>query len=110
MSNNKMLGGILKQAQAFQEKMVKVQEEAAQKTVVASSGGNMVTVTMNGRQALLSVTIDPEVVTAGDIEMLQDLIVAAVNEGVRKSQEMMADEMKALTGGMSLPGLPPGLF
>jgi DNA-binding YbaB/EbfC family protein len=110
MSNNRFIGGILKQAQAFQEKMSKVQEEAAQKTVEASSGGNMVTVIMNGRQALLAVKIDPEVMKSGDVEMLQDLIIAAVNEGVRKSQEMVAEEMKAITGGMSIPGLPGGLF
>ncbi|MBI1824141.1 MAG: YbaB/EbfC family nucleoid-associated protein, partial [Nitrospirae bacterium] len=75
------------------------------KTVEASSGGNMVTVRMNGKQTLLSVTIDPEIVKSGDLEMLQDLIIAAVNEGVRKSQELMAEEMKGLTGGMQIPGL-----
>jgi len=105
MSDKKMLGNLLKQAQAFQEKMAKSQEEAAQKVVEASSGGNMVTIRMNGKQTLLSVTIDPEIVKSGDVEMLQDLIIAAVNEGVRKSQELMADEMKGLTGGMQIPGL-----
>ncbi|MBI3358433.1 MAG: YbaB/EbfC family nucleoid-associated protein [Nitrospirae bacterium] len=105
MSDKKMLGNLLKQAQAFQEKMAKSQEEAAHKTVEASSGGNMVTVRMNGKQTLLSVTIDPEIVKSGDLEMLQDLIIAAVNEGVRKSQELMAEEMKGLTGGMQIPGL-----
>ncbi len=105
MSDKKMLGNLLKQAQAFQEKMAKSQEEASQKIVEASAGGNMVTVRMNGKQALLSVTIDPEVVKSGDVEMLQDLIIAAVNEGVRKGQELMADEMKGLTGGMNIPGL-----
>jgi len=105
MSDKKMLGNLLKQAQAFQEKIAKSQEEAAQKVVEASSGGNMVTVRMNGKQALLSVTIDPEIVKSGDVEMLQDLIIAAVNEGVRKSQELMAEEMKGLTGGMNTAGL-----
>jgi hypothetical protein len=105
MSDKKMLGNILKQAQAFQEKMAKSQEEASQKIVEASAGGNMVTIRMNGKQTLLSVTIDPEIVKSGDVEMLQDLIIAAVNEGVRKSQELMADEMKGLTGGMNIPGL-----
>jgi len=106
MSNQKkMLGDLLKQAQVFQEKMAKTQEEVAQKTVEASAGGNMVTVRMNGKQALLAVTIDPEIVKSGDVEMLQDLIMAAVNEGVRMSQEMMADEMKGVTGGMNIPGL-----
>ncbi len=105
MSDKKMLGNLLKQAQAFQEKMAKSQEEAAQKIVEASSGGNMVIVRMNGKQSLLSVTIDPEIVKSGDVEMLQDLIIAAVNEGVRKSRELMAEEMKGLTGGMNIPGL-----
>ncbi len=105
MSDKKMLGNLLKQAQAFQEKIAKSQEEAAQKVVEASSGGNMVTVRMNGKQALLSVTIDPEIVKSGDVEMLQDLIIAAVNEGVRKSQELMAEELKGLTGGMNSTGL-----
>ena len=100
-----MLGNLLKQAQAFQEKMAKSQEEVAQKIVEASSGGNMVTIQMNGKQTLLSVKIDPEIVKSGDVEMLQDLIIAAVNEGVRKSQDLMADEMKGLTGGMNIPGL-----
>ncbi|MEK7747890.1 MAG: YbaB/EbfC family nucleoid-associated protein [Nitrospirota bacterium] len=105
MSNKKMLGDILKQAQAFQEKMAKTQDEAAQKIVEASSGGNMVTVRMNGKQVVLSVAIDPEIVKSGDVEMLQDLIVAAMNEAVRKSQELMAEEMKGLTGGLQIPGL-----
>jgi len=105
MSDKKMLGNLLKQAQAFQEKMAKSQEEVAQKIVEASSGGNMVTIQMNGKQTLLSVKIDPEIVKSGDVEMLQDLIIAAVNEGVRKSQDLMADEMKGLTGGMNIPGL-----
>ena len=105
MSNKKMLGDILKQAQAFQEKMAKTQDEAAQKIVEASAGGNMVIVRMNGKQVVLSVAIDPEIVKSGDVEMLQDLIVAAVNEAVRKSQELMAEEMKGLTGGLQIPGL-----
>jgi hypothetical protein len=105
MSNKKMLGDLLKQAQVFQEKMAKTQEEAAQKTVEASAGGNMVTVRMNGKQALLSVTIDPEIVKSGDVEMLQDLIIAAVNEATRMSRELMAEEMKGITGGMQISGL-----
>ena len=105
MSNKKMLGDILKQAQAFQEKMAKSQDEAAQKIIEASSGGNMVVVRMNGKQNLLSIVLDPEIVKSGDIDMLQDLIIAAVNEGVRKSQGLMAEEMKGLTGGLQIPGL-----
>jgi DNA-binding YbaB/EbfC family protein len=105
MSNKKMLGDIMKQAQALQERMAKLQEEAAKKTVEASSGGGMVTVKVSGRQQLLSVAIDPEIIKSGDVEMLQDLIMAAVNEGLRKSQELMAEEMKGMTGGLNIPGL-----
>jgi len=105
MSNKKMFGDIMKQAQAIQERMAKLQEEAAKKEVEASAGGGMVTVKMNGRQELLSVKIDPEVVKSGDIEMLQDLLVAAMNEGLRKSQELISEEMKGMTGGLNIPGL-----
>lgn len=105
MSNKKMLGDIMKQAQALQERMAKLQEEAAKKTVEASSGGGMVTVKVSGRQQLLSVSIDPEIVKSGDVEMLQDLVMAAVNEGLRKSQELIAEEMKGMTGGLNIPGL-----
>lgn len=100
-----MFGDIMKQAQALQERMAKLQEEAAKKEVEASAGGGMVTVKMNGRQELLSVKIDPEVVKSGDIEMLQDLLVAAMNEGLRKSQALISDEMKGMTGGLNIPGL-----
>lgn len=105
MSNKKMLGDIMKQAQALQERMAKLQEEAAKKTIEASSGGGMVTVKVSGRQQVLSVAIDPEIIKSGDVEMLQDLIMAAVNEGLRKSQELMAEEMKGMTGGLNIPGL-----
>ena len=105
MSNKKMLGDIMRQAQALQERMAKLQEEAAKKTVEASSGGGMVTVKVSGRQQLLSITIDPEIIKSGDVEMLQDLIMAAINEGFRKSQELIAEEMKGMTGGLNIPGL-----
>ena len=101
----KGLGNILKQAQQMHAKISQLQEEMAGKTVEASSGGGMVSVVINGKQEILSIRIDPEVVTREDIEMLQDLIVAAVNEAIRKSQEMMAEEMKRITGGLSIPGL-----
>ena len=100
-----MFGDIMKQAQALQERMAKLQEEAAKKEVEASAGGGMVTVKLNGRQELLSVKIDPEVVKSQDIEMLQDLLVAAMNEGLRKSQELITEEMKGMTGGLNIPGL-----
>jgi DNA-binding YbaB/EbfC family protein len=101
----KGLGGIMKQAQEMHARISKLQEEMAGKTVEASSGGGMVNIVMNGKQEILSVKIDPEVVNRDDVEMLQDLIAAAVNEAVRKSQEMMTEEMKKATGGLSIPGL-----
>jgi DNA-binding YbaB/EbfC family protein len=106
MSKN-LLNNLMKQAQQMQERVKKLQEEVGQKTVEASSGGGMVTVVVNGRQEVLSIKIDPSVVDPGDIEMLQDLVAAAVNEALRKSQELMKEEMGRLTSGM---GLPPGMF
>jgi len=101
----KNIGSIMKQAQKMQAQMAKGQEELAQKTVEASAGGGMVTVVVTGKQEILSITIEPEVIDASDKEMLQDLVVAAVNEGLRKSQEMVAEEMKKITGGLQIPGL-----
>lgn len=99
------LTDIMKQAQKMQAKMAKIQEELADKTVESTSGGGMIKVQANGRQEILSILIEPDVVDPDDVEMLQDLIVAAVNDALRKSQEMMAEEMKKITGGMSIPGL-----
>jgi DNA-binding YbaB/EbfC family protein len=99
------MSNILKQAQAMQEQMAKVQEQAAAKTVSGTAGGGIVTVTVNGAMDLVSVKIDPEVVKAGDVDMLQDLMVAAGNDALKKSREMMAEEMKSVTGGMKIPGL-----
>lgn len=95
----------MKQAQKIKAKMEELQEEMASKTIEASSGGGMVRVVMNGRQELLSLHIDPEVVDPEDLEMLQDLIVAAVNEGIRRSQQLWAEELKKLTGGLPIPGI-----
>ena len=106
MSKN-LLNNLMKQAQQMQEQVKKLQAEAGNKTVEASSGGGMVTVVVNGRQEVLSIKIDKSVVDPGDVEMLQDLVAAAVNEALRKSQELMKDEMGRLTAGM---GLPPGLL
>lgn len=102
---SKGMAGMLKQAQKMQEQMSKLQEEAATKTVEATSGGGMVTAVVNGKQQLVSIKIEKDVVDPSDIEMLQDLIEAAVNEGLRKSQELLASEMGKLTGGMNIPGL-----
>jgi DNA-binding YbaB/EbfC family protein len=101
----KNLGGMLKQAQRIQAQLAKMQEEMAQKTVEASSGGGMVSVVVNGKQEVVSIKIEREVVNPEDIDMLQDLVLAAVNEGLRKSQEMVGEEMRKLTGGLSIPGL-----
>ena len=101
----------LQQVKALQEKMAKMQEELASKTVEASAGGGMVTVVVNGRQEVLSMKIDRQVVDPEDVEMLQDLVVAAVNDGLRRAQEMAAAEMGKLAGGLNIPGLNiPGLF
>lgn len=99
------MSAILKQAQAMQEQMAKLQEQAASKTVNGTAGGGIVTVTANGAMQIVAVAIDPEVVKSGDVDMLQDLVVAASNEALRKAKELMEGEMKALTGGMKIPGL-----
>jgi DNA-binding YbaB/EbfC family protein len=101
----KGLGNILKQAQEMHSKISQLQEEMANKTVEASAGGGMVNIVINGKQQVLSIRIDPEVVNREDVDMLQDLICAAVNEAIRKSQEMMTEEMKKITGGLSIPGI-----
>src|SRR4030042_2371753 len=101
----KGLGNILKQAQQMHAKISQLQEEMAAKTVEGSSGGGMVNILMNGKQEILSVRIDPEVVNREDIEMLQDLMTAAVNEAIRKSHEMTQEERKKITGGLRIPGL-----
>jgi nucleoid-associated protein EbfC len=98
-------GNIMKQAKKMQEKMARLQEELAAKTVEASAGGGMVTCVVNGKFELLSLRIEKEVINPDDADMLQDLIVAAVNEGIRKAQEMAATEMGKLTGGLNIPGL-----
>ncbi len=105
---SKQIGNIMKQAQKMQERLAEIQKEVSQKTVDASSGGGMVTATVNGKQELVSLRIDPSVVDPGDVEMLQDLIVAAVNEALRCSQKMLSDEMAKVTGGLGLN--IPGLF
>ena len=98
-------GNIIKQAQQMQAKMARLQEELAQKTVEASAGGGMVTAVVNGKNELISLKIEKDVVNPDDVEMLQDLIVAAVNEGVRKAQEIATAEMSKITGGLNIPGL-----
>ena len=96
---------IMRQAQDFQQRLSQVQNELAGKIVTASVGGGMVSVTVNGKNELLSIQIDKEVISPEVQSMLQDLIVSAVNEGIKKAQDMAQTEMKKLTGGISIPGM-----
>ncbi len=96
------MGNLLKQAQAMQAQMAKVQEQTSSKTVTGTAGGGSVTVTANGAMELVG---DPEVVKSGDVEMVQDLVMAASNDALRKAREMMAGAMKSVTGGMNVPGM-----
>ncbi|MFC1826033.1 YbaB/EbfC family nucleoid-associated protein [Thermodesulfobacteriota bacterium] len=101
----KGMGKMMKQAQKLQAQMVKLQDEMAEKTVETTSGGGMVKVVANGRQQVVSIEVEKEVVDPDDVEMLQDLILAAVNDALLKSQEMVSQEMSKLTGGLNIPGL-----
>ncbi|MEK6195754.1 MAG: YbaB/EbfC family nucleoid-associated protein [Deltaproteobacteria bacterium] len=101
----KGMGKMMKQAQQLQTKMMKMQEELAGRTVEATSGGGMIKVVANGKQQVVSITIEQEVVDPDDVEMLQDLILAAVNDALNRSQEMVSGEMSKLTGGMNIPGM-----
>ena len=103
--SKKMLGNLMKEAQKMQAEMAKMQEAAKQKTVEASAGGGMVTVVASGAGEIVSITIDKEVVNPDDIEMLQDLIIAACNEGLRRASEMVNEEMSKITGGLQIPGM-----
>ena len=103
------MGQIMKQAQKFQAKIAKLQEELGDKTVEASAGGGMVTVIANGRQEIVSVKIEQEVIDPDDSEMLQDLIMAAVNDALSRAKDMVNEEMVKLTKGMNIPSIP-GLF
>ena len=95
----------MRQAQELQAKLAKAQEELAEAKIEASSGGGAVTVTVNGQQQILSVKISPEAIDPDDVEMLEDLVLAAVNEALTKSQELAAKRMGKLTGGLNIPGL-----
>jgi DNA-binding YbaB/EbfC family protein len=103
--SKKMLGDLMRQAQKLQEEMMKSQEEAKKKTVEASAGGGMVTVVASGAGELISIKIEKDVVNPDDVEMLQDLILAASNEAIRRAQEMVSEEMSKLTGGLNIPGM-----
>jgi DNA-binding YbaB/EbfC family protein len=95
----------MKEAQKLQEKMLQMQEQIAAKKVDATAGGGMVTVEVNGKQEIVSIKIDPEVINKDDAQMLEDLVLAACNEALRKSRELMQQELGKLTGGMKIPGL-----
>jgi DNA-binding YbaB/EbfC family protein len=101
------MGDMMRQAQKLQSQIQKIQEELEERTVEASSGGGMVTVVANGKQDIVSIKIDPEVVNKDDVEMLEDLIVAAVNESRKRAQELVMGEISKVTGGL---GIPPGLL
>ncbi|MCD4674422.1 MAG: YbaB/EbfC family nucleoid-associated protein [Desulfobacula sp.] len=101
----KNMNSMMKQAQKLQKKMLQTQAELAKKTIETSSGGGMVKVIANGAQKIESIVLEKEVVDPQDIEMLQDLVLAAVNDALNKSQEMVSAEMGKLTGGLNIPGL-----
>lgn len=103
------MGNLMKQAQQFQAKMAKMQEELGEKTIEVSAGGGMVTVVANGRQEIISINIETEVIDPDDAEMLQDLVLAAVNDALSRAKNMMNEEMGKLTQGLNLPNVP-GLF
>jgi nucleoid-associated protein EbfC len=99
------MGNLLKQAQEMQSRMPKIQEELAQKTVQGSAGGGMIQVTVNGQLALTAIKIDPTVINSEEKDMLEDLVLAAVNDAMRKARDMASAEMSKLTGGLKIPGL-----
>ncbi len=105
MNTNKNMNNVIKQAQKMQEEMEKVQSELEDKTVEAKAGGGMVTVTVNGKKEIVSLKINPEAVDPDDVETLEDLVMVAVNDAIKQADEMMADGMSAVTGGLNIPGL-----
>lgn len=96
---------MMRQVQKLQEEMVKAQEDLGEETVTVTAGGGAISVVMTGQQKVQSISIAPEVVDADDVEMLEDLVTAAVNEALERSQELAAERMGALTGGLNVPGL-----
>ncbi|MCK4460685.1 MAG: YbaB/EbfC family nucleoid-associated protein [candidate division Zixibacteria bacterium] len=99
------IGNMMKQVQQMQAKMEKIQAELEQTEVEGTAGGGMVKVTANGKQDIVSITIDPEVVDPDDVEMLQDLILAAISQARAKAQELQTEKMASLTGGLNIPGM-----
>ena len=101
----KGFGNMMKEAQKLQQQMMALQEEVAKRSVEGTAGGGMVTVVANGKQEIVSIKIDPEVVSKDDVQMLEDLVLAAGNEALRKSRELVQQELGKLTGGLKIPGL-----
>jgi nucleoid-associated protein EbfC len=101
----KGFGNMMKEPQRLQREMERMQEEVGKKVVEATAGGGMVTAQANGKQELLSIKIDPEVINKDDAQMLEDLVLAACNEALRKSRELVQQELGKLTGGLKIPGL-----
>lgn len=100
------LSNIMQQAQQMQAKMAEIQEQLAQKSIVGSAGGGMVNVTVNGQSEILAITIEDPLLVLEEKEMLQDLIVSATNDALRKAKDLGKEEMKKLTGGINIPGMP----
>ena len=107
MSSIGAMGNLLKQAQDMQARMAKIQEELANKTVEGSAGGGMVQVTVNGQFNVTAVKIEASVINVAEKDMLEDLVLAAVNDGVRKARDLVSSEMSKITGGLKIPGLMP---
>ncbi len=105
MNTNKNMSNVLKQAQKMQEDMERVQKELEEKTIVATAGGGMVEVSVNGKKEVLSVKIKPEVVDPDDVETLEDLVMVCINDAIKQADEMMSEGMSAVTGGINIPGL-----
>jgi nucleoid-associated protein EbfC len=101
----KGFGNMMKEAQKLQQQMLAMQEEVGKRKVEATAGGGMVTVEANGKQEIIAIKIDPEVISKDDVQMLEDLVLAASNEALRKSREMVQQELGKLTGGLKIPGL-----
>lgn len=105
MNQKQNMNSVIKQAQKMQEEMERVQQETEEEQVEATSGGGVVKVVVNGKKELISIKLDPDAVDPDDVETLEDLIMAAVNEGVKKAEEIMSERMGAITGGLNIPGL-----
>lgn len=105
MNQKQNMNSVLKQAQKMQEEMERIQQETEEENIEATSGGGAVRVIVNGKKELVEIKLDPDAVDPDDVETLEDLIMAAVNEAVKKAEDMMEERMGAITGGLNIPGL-----